>query len=59
MALLALQFGMQPIVTQTFRSATMSRTLIVMLGELLKAVIALFLMGMNQGGIAQLVRSSI
>lgn len=49
MALLAVQFGLQPIVTQKFMSPSTDTTLVVMLGELLKAAIAFSLMCMTSG----------
>ena len=57
MALLAVQFGLQPIVTQKFMSPTTDTTLVVMLGELLKALIAFSLMCMTSG-LSRVVRGA-
>ena len=49
MALLALQFGMQPIITQMFMSPSTDMTVVVTLGEVLKVFIALAIMVASDG----------
>ena len=58
MALLAIQFGLQPIVTQKFLSPETDTTLVVMVGELLKAVIALSLICVTNG-FSRVVRGAL
>jgi hypothetical protein len=48
--LLALQFGLQPILSSTFQHPSVSRVAIVMVTEFLKIILSLGLLYSNEGG---------